>query len=275
MTPRRRQTAQEIASLRAVRRARYAAPGAGLGRIARVLLPVLWLLGGNLNAVIGASATPPELRAQVALVEKGAPKAGPDSSNVVVWLVPLDRSPGGSPAPQAGRFRMLQKHKRFDPHLLVVSVGSVVDFPNLDPWFHNVFSLFEGKRFDLGLYESGSTHSVMFDRAGICYIFCNIHPQMSAVVVVLGTPYYAVSDTAGNLAIPSPPPGRYRLNFWCERCSPEDLSRAVRGLTVVRGQTSLGSFRLTASGNPAPAHKNKYGRDYPAPAPPNPLYDQH
>ena len=78
-----------------------------------------------------------------------------------------------------------QKNKAFEPHLLVVTIGSNVEFPNDDPWFHNVFSLFNGKRFDLGLYEAGTTRTVHFEREGVSYIFCNIHPEMSAVVVVL------------------------------------------------------------------------------------------
>src|SRR5262249_30507304 len=98
------------------------------------------------------------------------------ASNVVVWLTPV----AGSAAMQhvdafPTGFRIVQKHKRFEPHILVVPVGSIVEFPNLDPFFHNVFSLFDGKRFDLGLYEAGTTHSVKFDRVGISYIFCNIH----------------------------------------------------------------------------------------------------
>ena len=83
-----------------------------------------------------------------------------------------------------------QKNKTFEPHLLVVTKGSTVEFPNLDPWFHNVFSLFNGKKFDLGLYEAGTTRTVHFDREGVSYIFCNIHPEMSAVVVVVASSYY-------------------------------------------------------------------------------------
>src|SRR5436190_23839653 len=116
----------------------------------------------------------------------------PDFSNAVVWLTPTANSVIRAVEPQQHN-QLLQKSKSFLPHLLVVRVGSVVDFPNRDPFFHNVFSLFEGKRFDLGLYEAGSTRSVVFNRAGISYIFCNIHPEMSAIVVALKTPYYGIS----------------------------------------------------------------------------------
>src|ERR1019366_9401045 len=69
-----------------------------------------------------------------------------------------------------------KKNKAFEPHLIVVTKGSTADFPNRDPWFHNVFSLFNGKRVDLGLYEAGTSRTVHFDREGVSYIFCNIHP---------------------------------------------------------------------------------------------------
>src|SRR3989440_7930732 len=96
-------------------------------------------------------------------------------------------------------------------------MGSAVDFPNKDPFFHNVFSLFEGKRFDLGLYEAGSTRSVVFNRTGVSYIFCNIHPEMSAVAVALKTPYYGISDRRGVITIPNVPAGNYDLERTHER----------------------------------------------------------
>ena len=96
-------------------------------------------------------------------------------------------------APATGKtYTLLQKNKRFSPHLLIVPVGSVVHFPNADPFFHNVFSEFEGRRFDLGLYQAGSSKEITFGREGVSYIFCNIHPEMSAVVIALSTPFYSV-----------------------------------------------------------------------------------
>src|ERR1700760_4170026 len=139
-------------------------------------------------------------------------KALPDAENVVIWLSPT--KPGGLPPLTPVRqtpYRLVQKIKMFSPHLLVVPTGSSVQFPNEDPFFHNVFSLFNGKRFDLGLYESGTTRSVRFDREGVSYIFCNIHPEMGAVVLALSTPYYAVSDADGVVTIHNVPPGRYRV----------------------------------------------------------------
>src|SRR3974377_550595 len=135
-----------------------------------------------------------------------------------VWLMPLNASgeeiAATNPPPTGPPPRLVQRKKSFSPHLLVVPVGTAVDFPNHDPFFHNVFSLFEGKRFDLGLYEAGATRTVVFNRVGISYIFCNIHPEMSAVVIALKTPYYGISDRAGTIAIPNVPAGRYELHVW-------------------------------------------------------------
>jgi len=223
---------------------------------------------------------------RVVLVEpeqSGRPGKARDNSNAVVWLDPLSNGTpqngatqaAAAEAPQNPRaLRLVQKQKHFTPHVLVVPVGAAVEFPNLDPFFHNVFSLFEGKRFDLGLYESGSTRRVRFDRPGVCYIFCNIHPEMSAVVVVLETPYGAVSNRAGDFSIAAVPPGQYQLEVWHERAIPEALKSLSRVVTISGDSRSLGVIRLSESGNLAGGHQNKYGRDYDAPIPPNPLYEQ-
>src|ERR1700720_2204826 len=97
---------------------------------------------------------------------------GKDSSRIVVWLSPVDAVRPVRATTERPHYRLVQHNKRFEPGLLVVPVGSVVDFPNLDPWFHNVFSLYRGKRFDLGLYQAGAQRSVKFDRIGPSYLFC-------------------------------------------------------------------------------------------------------
>jgi plastocyanin len=241
----------------------------------RLSVLLLAVLGG----FTAARALEVKLTGRIILINPAGTGKTADNSNAVVWLTPLEgRGQGQLRTVHAAlgrpRLRLVQKHKRFEPHLLVVPVGSAVEFPNLDPFFHNVFSLFEGKRFDLGLYEAGTTRTVSFDRPGICYIFCNIHPEMSAVVVVLETPYYAVSGRAGEIVIPDVPPGRYQFHVWHERSLPEDLKALSRAITVSEDTHSLGTIRVTQSGNLALAHKNKYGRDYDTPTPPSPLYEQ-
>jgi hypothetical protein len=189
----------------------------------------------------------------------GGPAGAHDSANAVVWLEPI-----GGPKqvrPLLQRPRLTQKNKHFEPHLLVVPTGTDVDFPNLDPFFHNVFSLFDGRRFDLGLYEAGESRTVRFNLPGVSYIFCNIHPQMGAVVIVLDTPYYAVSTHDGRFLINHVPPGRYVLKAWYEGSSPDSLARLSREITISLPQTSLGDLRIVQD-QPKLAHKNKYGADY-------------
>ncbi len=126
-----------------------------------------------------------------------------------------------------------------------------------------MFSLFEGKRFDLGLYEAGTSRIVHFDRTGVSYIFCNIHPEMSAVVIALTTPYFGVSDSNGKIRIANVPAGRYSAQVWAEGVSAENLKIVSRDFTISGSEQSLGVFRIVEDSLPA-AHKNKYGRDYDA-----------
>lgn len=235
-------------------------------------LPLLLLFLGGL-AVGGAEEV--TLSGQVDLVNNAAGGNPLDASNVVVWLTPLANS--ASPASTRvlqQHLRLIQKHKSFSPHVLIVQAGSQVEFPNFDPFFHNVFSLFEGKRFDLGLYEAGTSRLVTFDRPGICYIFCNIHPEMSAVVVVLKTPYCGISDHAGHITILDVPPGRYELHVWHERSVPQVLNGLTREITVTESSRSFGTLRVPETRGLTLAHKNKYGRDYDNPAPPSPVYSR-
>jgi plastocyanin len=198
-----------------------------------------------------------------------------NSADVVIWLNPSNSTaalPNVPSTPARAHFRLVQKNKRFVPHILVVPLGAVVDFPNNDPFFHNVFSLFDGKRFDLGLYEAGSTRAVTFNSPGVSYIFCNIHPQMSAVVIVTQSPYYAISSPPGDFTINDVLPGHYQLKVWHERCLPETLKSLSREVDISPGPFSLGEIRLAESGDLLAKHKNLYGRDYEPP--PTASYNQ-
>jgi plastocyanin len=183
-------------------------------------------------------------------------------SPVVIWLSPIgtDSRIDYSPRPGTGKsLQMVQKDKMFTPHLLVVPTGSVVAFPNRDPFFHNVFSLFNGKRFDLGLYETGSSHSVPFNREGISYIFCNIHPEMGAVIVSVATPYYAVIDHA-MAQLHQVPRGDYQLNVWAEEATPASLSRASRRIHIDGPTFDVGNVEVILQ--PKSGHTNKFGQPY-------------
>lgn len=176
----------------------------------------------------------------------------------VLWLKPLQD--GVTPAAPA-KFTLLQKDKMFHPHLLVVPVGSSVSFPNADPFFHNVFSLFDGRRFDLGLYEAGSTRTVVFSREGVSYIFCNIHPDMSAVVLSLSTPFYAPSDASGNFRITDVPEGDYELHVWVEGRREDALNHLSRRIHVGSSALDVGALQVGPSDEP-PTHLNKFGKPY-------------
>ena len=209
------------------------------------------------------------LKARVVLSKGGHPAK--DASNAVVWLTPLGSARFDPPRQKPSEIpQLVQKNKMFHPSLLVIPVGGKVEFPNHDPFFHNVFSLYDGKRFDLGLYESGTTRFVQFDKPGVSYIFCNIHAQMSAVIVAVSTPYYAISDARGQVQIGNVPPGRYSLQVFHPSVAPEALHTLDREITVA-GDSSLGSFTLTESDFDL-EHKNKYGRDYDRPDPDSPAY---
>ena len=226
------------------------------------------LIGTALLVCVGANAQEVTLTAR-ARVLQDEHKESSRAENVVVWLTPIDRQPGASPPSQ--NLRLTQHNKSFEPHLLVVPVGAVVQFPNRDPFFHNVFSLFEGKRFDLGLYEAGSTRNVSFDRPGISYIFCNIHAEMGAVVIALETPYFAISNHKGEIVIPHVPVGRYMMKVWYETAEPQSLDAMTREITVSEASSTLGLLQISAA-PAASAHKNKYGMDYEPPAPNDPAY---
>lgn len=184
------------------------------------------------------------------------------SADVVVWLTPTRETENISAPRTPQRYKLEQKDKQFTPHILVVPTGSSVDFPNLDPFYHNVFSLFNGKRFDLGLYEAHTNRAVRFDRDGVSYIFCNIHPGMGAVVISLSTPYFGVSTPDGNLTIHGVPPGSYRLNIWAENVPADRLNALSRVVEISPSNTLLGSFELQASGDIMTHHQNKFGENY-------------
>jgi plastocyanin len=189
-------------------------------------------------------------------------KGAADFSNVIVWLIPMDATAWQTAKRTAKPPQLLQRNKHFEPHVLVVQTGEVIAFPNRDPFFHNVFSLFEGKRFDLGLYEAGTAKTARFERAGPSFLFCNIHPEMSAVVMAVETPYFGLSDRAGRVVLPDVPDGRYRLYVWYERSLPEDLRALEHDVEIAANSRALGTLRVVLNPNWSLVHKNKYGQDY-------------
>ena len=186
-----------------------------------------------------------------------------DYSGVVLWLEPLSGVPAVATPAVAGRARMVQKDKTFSPHVLAISVGTTVDFPNFDPIFHNAFSNYNGQIFDIGLYPPGTTRSLAFRREGVVRVFCNIHPTMSAVIVVLKSPYFATSAKTGAFEIPSISAGSYRLHVFHERAAQETLAALTRTIEEGDGPLQLPVIEISESGFLELPHKNKFGKDYP------------
>jgi plastocyanin len=188
-----------------------------------------------------------------------------DCSGVVVWLQP----PTGTPTTlihSAPKVRIRQKNKTFSPHILVVPVGTTVEFPNDDPIFHNAFSNYNGQIFDIGLYPPGTTRSITFRREGVVRVFCNIHAAMSAVIVVVNTSYFAISGKDGTFQMEGVPKGSYRLAFYDERASDKTLESVSRTVVIREEAQDLGSTNISEAGYLAIPHLNKYGKPY-APAP--------
>jgi len=242
--------------------------------IARLLKSYCWFIPLGIS-LIPLPAQPQDRAVTMKVVEvKQGIENTWDAANVVVWLSPLDGSKQ-SPASEAASGQspqLVQRNKSFDPHILVVRVGTVVQFPNRDPFFHNIFSLYDGKRFDLGLYEAGTTRSVRFDRPGVSFLFCNIHAEMSAAVVAVDSPYFAISDRQGRVKIVNVPDGRYEVHVWYERGTPESLKNLTHVVEISESSRALPPLRVMDNPDFTLAHKNKYGQEYVPP--PNPGYVQ-
>ena len=219
-------------------------------RAGRLRRAVRVAAGATALALAAASPWLGDVRGRLTLIDKGKDQAD-DVAQAVVWL----ERPGPV---QPVQVEITTSNKAFSPHVLVVPVGSTVAFPNHDPFNHNVFSLTEEQPFDLGLYGRGETRSVRFTRAGIIRVYCNVHAQMSALVVVRDGPHYTQPSGDGSFTLPQVPAGHYVLQAWHERG--EAASRAVEvsssGLADVTIQLDARGYRFRP-------HLNKFGQPYP------------
>ena len=210
-------------------------------------------------AIVCGAAT---VRGRVSIQEEtGKPAKHRQLSGVVVWLDPATET---APVMKAAaiKSRMVQKNKTFIPHVLAVPLGSTVEFPNYDPIFHNAFSNYSGQLFDVALYPPGSSRSVKFTRPGIVRVFCNIHASMSAVIVVLASPWYATSGAEGEFELEGVPEGSYKLGVYYERATEQTLAALRKTISVSSAGEDLGAITISESGYLSIPHLNKFGKPY-------------
>jgi plastocyanin len=181
---------------------------------------------------------PAERRPTVA--ELGTPTAALDISDRLKSVVYLDSAPRGAFEPvETPRAVMDQRGERFIPHVLAITTGTIVDFPNSDHIYHNVFSLSKTRQFDLGRYAAGHSKPVRFDRPGVVRVFCDIHSHMNAFILVFSHPFFSLTDNDGRYRIDNVPPGTYNLVAW-----DEGLSSEPRPVTVPDGGVAELDFTL-------------------------------
>jgi plastocyanin len=180
----------------------------------RVTMPSYQLRGASVNAQESEES------------REGAPNID-ELPRVVVYLEGSGLSPG-TPA----KATLTQRNQRFEPEIVVIPVGSTVSFPNADPIFHNIFSLSKVKQFDLGYYPAGQARTVTFDRPGLVQVYCHLHADMSAAILVLLTASWTRPAPDGSFALPGIPPGTYELVAWHR-----SAGSFRRRVTVSGGQT--------------------------------------
>jgi len=194
------------------------------------------------------------LRAQVSgrvSVTDAGGRPAQDLGDAVIWIE------GRGPRGTATHVDVSLDARAFRPRVSVVPVGSTVNFPNLDPFNHNVFSLSTPNDFDLGLYGRGEAHDRRFTRPGLVRLYCNIHPRMTGFVIVRDNAWFAQPGADGSFTIPNVPPGTYTLKVWHERAPEHSQS-----VTVPAGGLSGVAVTMDASGYQYVQHMNKYGQEY-------------
>ena len=210
----------------------------------------LTALSVSLALTCPAPALAGTVQGRLELVERGG-KAG-DPTQVLVWV----EGPRVAPEnPPVARIRM--KAKEFVPHLVVVPLGGKVEFPNQDPILHNAFSMTSENRFDLDLYKKPNSRTWTPRAPGVVRVYCNIHPQMSAIVVVRDNPYWTFAAADGRFTIPDVPDGRWLVKAWYDRAGEVSARVTVAGEAAISVDLTLDASRHKRRG-----HKNKYGKDY-------------
>jgi plastocyanin len=211
-----------------------------------------WRNVALVSLALAAPADAGTLRGRLEVVDKGGKKAT-DLADAVVWVE------GPRVKPPVSNATIVMKGKAFIPRLVVVPVGGTVDFPNQDPIFHNVFSVSGENRFDLDLYKKPKSGAWTFRRPGLVRIYCNIHPQMSAYVLVRDNPFWARPSADGSFEIADVPAGAWVLKAWHERSGETEQPITVPETGLLDAPVTLDASKWKRA-----PHKNKFGKDYPA-----------
>jgi plastocyanin len=217
----------------------------------------LLLAAACLVAYAGSSLSAAPVSGKISFLTKRGQR--PNAAETLVWLEPLSAKPPAAKPPQA-TFQMVTRGKTFLPHILPVPSGSTVSFPNQDPIAHNIFSLSSGNAFDLGFYRNGPGKAQKFNEPGVVNVYCNVHPNMSAVVHVMPTPYYVFADASGAYSL-DVPPGKYRLVAWNEQGGSAESTVEV----TASGVTGTPSVTIDGRTFRFREHTNKFGKPYQAP----------
>lgn len=199
---------------------------------------------------LGVSPLAAQVSGRISVTDAGG-RPAQDLGDAVIWIE------GRGLRGAAAHVDVSLDARQFRPRVSVVPVGSTVNFPNLDPFNHNVFSLSTPNDFDLGLYGRGEAHERRFTRPGLVRLFCNIHPRMTGFVLVRDNGWFAQPGADGSFTIPNVPPGAYTLKVWHERAA-----EYTQPITVRAGGLTGVAVVMDASGFQFVQHKNKYGQEY-------------
>jgi plastocyanin len=222
----------------------------GGARVACAAIAAAVALAASFGAPALAQGT---VAGRVSIQEKPGTKTA-DLGNAVIYLEPK----GGAPRVAPANTQMAMNGRSFAPHVRVVTTGSRVDFPNQDPFTHNVFSTTVGALFDLGAYGNGKSKPAEFRKPGAFPIYCNVHAKMAGYVVVVNTPWYTQAGNDGRWEIAHVPAGMYTMTVWHER-APSAVTSEIE--VPAAGLAALDT-KLDASGYKEVAHKDKNGKDY-------------
>lgn len=222
------------------------------------VVAIVVLAGVSLAVTPRASTAQGAVSGQVSVQERPGETTS-DLGNAVVYLVPLSLSRVKDAKLKPMKERMAMQSRQFQPRVRVITVGSKVEFPNQDPFSHNIFSNAPGASFDLGLYGRGNSKATEFRKAGAFPVYCNIHSRMTGFVVAVPAPLYTQAGADGRFTIEDVPAGRYELHVWHERAPEQQKEIVVSASGMTRADT-----QLDARGFKFVSHKNKFGQDYQA-----------